>query len=869
MLFRMVLRSLAILVMIIAGTNWWFTNRVPANFLKSQVNTYPIIEEEVLEAINVDNHTDFVVQFTDQAELSNAATMNWQERGYWVYHTLLETAQNSQRTAISRLEQLSIRYYSSYSGNRLFVWGADMNILSWLAALPEVHSISVPHTSFLSQVYLSGEISFPGSALSILAANFRHTVREAVPQELTWAVIDTKADLFWSTFGLQGEGIVVANLDTGVQYDHPALFQAYKCKSDPGNPDCWFDPENHCGGIPCDPNGHGTATMGTIVGDNDPSLPYQVGVAPGAQWITCMACSNSGCSDYGLTACADWIIAPDGDPNNRPHVVSNSWGSIGCDGWFLPYINAWQAAGIVTTFAPGGEGSGCGTLGSPGDYQEVFASTAHDSSRQISPFAGLGPSCYGDDPFTKPNISAPGVDVIVPIPTDDWVSFSGSSVSNSYGAGSMVLLLSCSPDLIGLPYDLMAALQNAADTPPAGYCGGPPDGEGNYTYGYGYVNLLAAGLQNCDETGYLEGQVTDAATSEPLAGASVIAEPVPGYLNGYTDPNGYYTMTLVVGNYTVTASMSGYYSQTLTATILISETTILDFALEIIPPEINVVPETISVTLFSGESTIELVTVSNWGSSTLTYTVTNPDSATWLSFSPQGGEMEPGENQIVNVSLDSAELSAAIYTTTLVFSSNDPITPLISLPVTLTVLPVGLLEGYVSDAASGDALEGAMVTAEQAGINIQSITDPTGYYSMTLPPGDYQVTAEMAGHYSLTLSATVVANETTLLDFALESFPPVCEPISGLNYQWSPDDPAPYEVITFTANVTGGTLIDFFWDFGDGITATGVIATHTFSPGSYNVTLRGTNACSQEEISYTLIIETQTWWLYLPLVSKD
>jgi hypothetical protein len=171
----------------------------------------------------------------------------------------------------------------------------------------------------------------------------------------------------------------------------------------------------------------------------------------------------------------------------------------------------------------------------------------------IAGFASRGPSCYGHDPFTKPNISAPGVNLQLPIPTDDWANYSGTSFSNSYGAGGMVLLLSCSPDLIGLPYDLMAALQNAADTPPNGNCGAPPDGQGNYTYGYGYMNLLAAGLQNCDDVGVLE-DICKCLTGEPLD-ASVTVNLTESY-SWLTDPNGYYSMTLVVGDYQVTAALS-------------------------------------------------------------------------------------------------------------------------------------------------------------------------------------------------------------------------------------------------------------------------------------------------------------------------
>ena len=46
-------------------------------------------------------------------------------------------------------------------------------------------------------------------------------------------ILDVHADEFWQSFGLQGDGILVANIDTGVQWDHPALDQAFKCGSDP------------------------------------------------------------------------------------------------------------------------------------------------------------------------------------------------------------------------------------------------------------------------------------------------------------------------------------------------------------------------------------------------------------------------------------------------------------------------------------------------------------------------------------------------------------------------------------------------------------------------------------------------------------
>ncbi|MGC8875447.1 MAG: carboxypeptidase regulatory-like domain-containing protein, partial [Chloroflexia bacterium] len=125
-------------------------------------------------------------------------------------------------------------------------------------------------------------------------------------------------------------------------------------------------------------------------------------------------------------------------------------------------------------------------------------------------------------------------------------------------------------------------LQNHAGTPPAGNCGAPPDGQGNYTYGYGYLDVLAAGMAVCGgvEFGYLHGHVYDAANNQPIGGATVTAAP-GGAIMATTDPNGYYTMTLIPGVYDVTASKAGYAPQTVQDVPIYTDTvTTQDFYLE-------------------------------------------------------------------------------------------------------------------------------------------------------------------------------------------------------------------------------------------------------------------------------------------------
>ncbi len=323
--------------------------------------------------------------------------------------------------------------------------------------------------------------------------------------------------------------------------------------------------------------------MGTMVGDDDPSLSYQVGMAPNAKWIACKGCESNSCSDFALNTCADWILAPGGSTANRPDVVNNSWGGSGGDTWYRAKVQAWVAAGIFPAFSAGNAGSSCSTLGSPGDYQESFASAAHDSGSSIASFSSRGASAFGHDPYTKPNIASPGVNICSSVPTNNWsCSYSGTSMASPHTAGAVALLWSCNPSLVGQVDATFQALQNSAGTPPAGNCGAPPDGQGNYTFGYGYLNVLAAGNGRCGAVamGTLSGQVTDSSTNAPIAGATVSA----GQVSDTTDAEGFYSMTLLPGTYNVTASKANYTSLTeQDVSVIANQVTTQDFALTPLP----------------------------------------------------------------------------------------------------------------------------------------------------------------------------------------------------------------------------------------------------------------------------------------------
>jgi hypothetical protein len=541
------------------------------------------IEGMLLDKFATDGKADFIVDFSEKADLSAASSMDWVTRGRFVYDTLTATAARVQAQAKSTLEGMGYTTKTFYAGNQLYVFSGSLDAANAVAALPEVSSIRAtrvwqvdPVTTASSALFTAG---WPGA---LLAEKVETTV--LAPTDLDWGIVDTKADQFWGAYGVEGAGILVANIDTGVDYTHVALADNFKCAANPSDPACWEDPTNNCpSDVPCDawPGvWHGTHTMGTMVGSNNPDLLHQVGMSPDSQWIACLGCPNGGCPDINLNTCADWILAPGQNPDNRPNVVNNSWGGGGGNTFYLSQVEAWRAAGVFPAFSAGNNYS-CNSLGSPGDYQESFGSAAHASNRVIAGFSSKGPSYFGDDPYTKPNISAPGVDVMSAMPGDGWQLMSGTSMASPHTAGAVALLWSCNPSLVGQIDQTFQILQDNTDAAPAGDCGAPADGEGNYTYGYGYLDIFQAGALWCGETGTIDGHVYNAVGGAPIEGATVhgVGE-FGGGPTAMTDQNGYFTMDATVGSYDVTAKHPHFMAETMTGVVVVTDTvTTVDFNL--------------------------------------------------------------------------------------------------------------------------------------------------------------------------------------------------------------------------------------------------------------------------------------------------
>jgi uncharacterized repeat protein (TIGR01451 family) len=105
----------------------------------------------------------------------------------------------------------------------------------------------------------------------------------------------------------------------------------------------------------------------------------------------------------------------------------------------------------------------------------------------------------------------------------------------------------------------------------------------------------------------------------------------------------------------------------------------------LVVPIISVTPMSISTSLLPDSMITIPITVSNVGTQLLDWNINS--SALWLSEDPTSGAIPAGGAVSVEVTFDTSGLTAGVYTTTLNVNSNDPETPVLEVPVTLTVLP--------------------------------------------------------------------------------------------------------------------------------------------------------------------------------------
>ncbi len=449
---------------------------------------------------------DIIVSAQGYPDLSAAQRLgSKQAKTRYVADALIRYADRSQQYLRRDLSIRHITYRVLWLTNSLAVSGASLETMVWLAGRSDVSRIDLD----LKGLGLEAQSAKTGGQ-QVVTNRQSPTSGPHVPATISAGVLRINAPQVWA-LGYRGQGIVIADLDTGVQWDHPALqshFRGWNGVTATFDAN-WFDPTGESVVIPSDDNGHGTHTTGTLIGDDGAGTV--IGVAPGAQWIACrnMLLGTGSVSRY--IACFQFALAPTDVNGNNPNpalaadITNNSWECWGEAPWYeqgclqpdalLTATLALRSAGIMVVAAAGNEGSNCLTVShAPGMYQNVFTvgATNLDDSNSIASFSSQGPSTF--DGSLKPDLVAPGVSIYSSWPISTYYYDSGTSMSTPHVAGTVALMWSAAPGLRGDIADTENILrETAVPLTSTQNCGGVIGSLiPNNTYGYGLVDAQAA-----------------------------------------------------------------------------------------------------------------------------------------------------------------------------------------------------------------------------------------------------------------------------------------------------------------------------------------------------------------------------------------
>jgi subtilisin family serine protease len=409
----------------------------------------------LLGAAGADEPVTVVVHLREHASLGPAQQGSRSQRQRAVVRALRETATRTQvkirRFLDQRFATGTVSGYKPLWVTNAVVVTAIPAVISELAARAEVESI----TSDDADIVMTGTPSAPPEP---------GTTQIGVPP-------------LWN-LGYDGAGVVVASLDSGVDMSHPDLAANYH-----GGTSSWFDPYGQHP-TPTDLTGHGTATMGVMVGGGNSGTT--VGVAPGATWMSAKIFDDAGnATTSAIHQALQWVLDPDGDPAtaDAPVVLNNSWsyGTPGCNLEFQLDLQALRAAGILPVFAAGNYGSGASTSVSPANYPEALSVGAIDSRNRIWSGSSRGPSACGEPSTTYPDVVAPGVNIWSTDRSGLYSYWTGTSLSAPAVAGAIALLSSSTSATASATE--AALLGTTADIGAAG-----PDN----TFGHGRIDVSAA-----------------------------------------------------------------------------------------------------------------------------------------------------------------------------------------------------------------------------------------------------------------------------------------------------------------------------------------------------------------------------------------
>ena len=420
-----------------------------------------VIESElqvVIDDLGPAEKVQVIVRFTEKADLKR-----FQNQARGRLRAEVVTALRAQASA----SQDAVDHILASPGvtRRVSLWAINGHAITANAAV--IRTLAQNPT--VESVYLDAVVEAPPAEFGTSAVS-------------EWNLAAIRAPELWSS-GYAGAGVVVAGMDIGVDLVHQDLASRFR-----GGSNSWYDPNGEHS-TPYDKTGHGTQTMGLMVGGSAGGT--SIGVAPDAQWIAVKIFNDAGSASLSVIHQGfQWLLDPDGNPStdDAPDVVNNSWslGNVGgCNLEFEQDIQTLKAARIAVVFAAGNYGPADGTSVSPANNPSGFAVGAVDDLTLIDGLSGSGPSACDGSVF--PEVVAPGVNVRTADLTfgafpDSYMHASGTSFAAPHVTGAMALLLDAHPDATVAELE-QALTETAVD---GGISGADND------YGYGLIDVVAA-----------------------------------------------------------------------------------------------------------------------------------------------------------------------------------------------------------------------------------------------------------------------------------------------------------------------------------------------------------------------------------------
>ncbi|MBD3404716.1 MAG: S8 family serine peptidase [Candidatus Lokiarchaeota archaeon] len=206
--------------------------------------------------------------------------------------------------------------------------------------------------------------------------------------------------------GYNGTGIVIAILDTGIDFTHPDLDDF----DDDGNTTdtkvTTFASFVEADALPIDIIGHGTYAASIAAGTGNKSDGLYAGIAPGATLL------GGKVTLGGLFASPSWIVSGiEWAARSGADIICLPFNTLGAPNDAVSIaIDEIVEKGIFVVAASGDDGPDYLTVMSPGGGPSCFTVGAYDTTRnEVPAFSGRGPSLSF---VTKPDLVAPGVGIV-------------------------------------------------------------------------------------------------------------------------------------------------------------------------------------------------------------------------------------------------------------------------------------------------------------------------------------------------------------------------------------------------------------------------------------------------------------------------